>query len=55
MVLINMVNVDTFSRNMLSFLKESISLLKLHIDGAYFYANYKGCKSFKGMSFGEIS
>ena len=31
--------------------KESTSLQKLHIDGADFYANYKGWKSFKGMSF----
>ena len=35
--------------------KESTSLQKLHIDGADFYANYKGWKSFKGMSFEEIS
>ena len=29
-------------RNLLFFLKESHSLQKLHIDGADFYANYKG-------------
>ena len=28
----------------LFFKKEGISLLKLHIDGAYSYANYKGWK-----------
>ena len=34
-------NKDTISKNLLSFLKEIISLKNLHIDGADFYANYK--------------
>ena len=33
---------DNMSSNVLSFLKESTRLLKLHIDGADFYANCKG-------------
>ena len=37
----NMQNKDTISKNLLS-KKESISLKKIHIDGADFYANYKG-------------
>ena len=36
--------------NMLSFLKESSRLQILHIDGAEFYANNEGLKSFKGKS-----
>ena len=35
----NMQNKDTISKNLLS-KKESISLKKIHIDGADFYANY---------------
>ena len=38
----NMQNKDTISKNLLSFSKESISLKKIHIDGADFYANYEG-------------
>ena len=33
---------DNTTSNVLSFLKESTRLLKLHIDGADFYANCKG-------------
>ena len=33
---------DAMSSNVLSFLKESTRLLKLHIDGADFYANCRG-------------
>jgi len=46
----NMCNMDIFIRNMLSFLKESSRLQILHIDGAEFYANNEGLKSFKGKS-----
>ena len=35
---------------MLSILKESSILQILHIDGAEFYANNEGLKSFKGKS-----
>ena len=38
----NMQNKDTISKILLSFSKESISLKKIHIDGADFYANYEG-------------
>ena len=41
---------DAMSSNVLSFLKESTRLLKLHIDGADFYANNKESKSFKGKN-----
>ena len=40
-------NTDEVSRNVLSFLKESTRLLKLHIDGADFYANCRGWKKFQ--------
>ena len=42
-----MQNKDTISKNLLSLLKESISLRNLHIDGADFYANYKGWEKFQ--------
>ena len=42
-----MQNKDTISKKLLSFLKESISLKKLHIDGADFYANYKSLEKFQ--------
>ena len=45
-----MCNMDIFIRNMLSILKESSILQILHIDGAEFYANNEGLKSFKGKS-----
>ena len=38
----NMQNKDTISINLLSLSKESNCLIKLHIDGADFYVNYKG-------------
>ena len=38
----SMQNKDTIRKNLLYFLKESISLKKIHIDGADFYANYEG-------------
>ena len=38
----NMQNKDTISKILRSFSKESISLKKIHIDGADFYANYEG-------------
>ena len=50
-----MCNMDIFIRNMLSSLKESRRLQILHIDGAEFYANNEGLKSFKGMSIGKLS
>ena len=40
--------MDIFIRDMLSISKESSILLILHIDGAEFYANNEGLKSFKG-------
>ena len=40
----NWKNNDTFSRSVLSFLTESNRLSKLHLDGVYLYANYKGWK-----------
>ena len=38
----NMQNKDTIRKNLLSFLKESISLKKIHIDGTDFCVNYEG-------------
>ena len=38
----NMQNKDTIRNNLLSFLKESISLKKIHIDGTDFCVNYEG-------------
>ena len=38
---------DTISKILLSFSKESISLKKIHIDGADFYTNYEGWEKFQ--------
>ena len=46
----NLLITDAMSSNVLSFLKESTRVLKLHIDGADFYANNKESKSFKARS-----
>ena len=42
----NMQSKDTISKNWL-FFKESISLIKIHIDGADFHPNYEGWEKFK--------
>ena len=42
-----MQNKDKISKDLLSFLKESISLKKIHIDGTDFYANYEGWEKFQ--------
>ena len=36
------------------FLKESISLKKLHIDGTDFYENYKGWKKFQRQNYSNV-
>ena len=41
-----MQSKDTISKNLLSLLRESIILKKLHIDGTELYANYKGWEKF---------
>ena len=42
-----MQNKDKISKDLLSFLKESISLKKLLLEGADFFAKYKGWEKFQ--------
>ena len=43
----NMQKKDTIGKNLLYFFIERISLKKLNINGADFYANYKGLEKFQ--------
>ena len=38
----NLQNKDIISKNLLSFLKDSLIFKKIHIDGGDFYPNYEG-------------
>ena len=42
-----MQNKDKISRDLLSFLKESIRLKKIYIDGTDIYANYEDWEKFQ--------